>query len=236
MATSKLTKELKTKGWDRVANVYARDRRAGSMHHRFISDPALFAMIGEVTGKRVLDAGCGEGIISRKLAEKGAEVVGVDLSEKLIELAQKEVSKNHLGIKFYHASLTDLSTLEIGKFDMIVSNLVLHDLEPLDIVLDEFNKALKSNGELVLCLQHPMTNGEEYFEAGWHEYNWEGDYMTLAAYNRMLSDYINGLTKRGFMILEVIEPRPTKEGLQNEKLREWDKKPLFLLIKALKKD
>jgi len=226
--------ELKNKGLDRVADVYAYDRRTGSIHHRFISDPALFDLVGKISGKKILDAGCGEGFISRDLARRGAKVVGVDLSKKLLKLAQNEESKNPLGLNYHCASLNDLSCFSSGEFDMVIANLVLHDLETLEEALGEFNRVLKKNGELVISLLHPSIRRENYFQKGWYEFEWGGKYKTLASYHRTISDYVMALAKEGFLVEGMLEPRPIASGLKYKELQEWDRKPLFILIKTRK--
>ena len=50
----------------------------------------------DLRGARILDAGCGTGVLSRMLDERGAEVVGVDISEKLIEVAKNRSSLNKI--------------------------------------------------------------------------------------------------------------------------------------------
>jgi len=234
MGQKKLIDELKHKGWDRVADVYTHDRRTGSIHHRFISDPALFELVGKISGKKILDAGCGEGFISRELTRRGAKVVGVDLSKKLLKLAQNEEIKNSLGIDYYHTSLKDLSHFLSGEFDMVIANLVLHDLETLEEALGEFKRVLKRNGELVISLLHPSIRRENYFQKGWYEFEWGGKYKTLASYHRTISDYVMALTKEGFLLEEMLEPRPIASGLKYKELQEWDRKPLFILIKTRK--
>jgi len=234
MGQKKLINELKRKGWDRVADVYTHDRRAGSIHHRFISDPALLELVGKISGKKILDAGCGEGFISREFARRGAKVVGVDLSRKLLKLAQNEEIKNSLGIVYYHTSLEDLSHFLSGEFDMVIANLVLHDLETLEEAFSEFNRVLKRDGELVISLLHPSIRKEKYFQKGWYEFEWGGKYKTLASYHRTISDYIMALVREGFLVEEMLEPRPIASGLKHKELQEWNRKPLFILIKTRK--
>jgi len=229
-----LVGELKRKGWDRVADVYANDRRAGSIHHRFISDPALFELVGKVLDKKILDAGCGEGFISRELARRGAKVVGVDLSGKLLKLARNEEAKNPLGVSYHCASLNDLSRFPSGEFDMVIANLVLHDLEPLKETIVEFNRVLRRKGKLVISLLNPILKRENYFQKGWYEFDWGSKYKTLASYHRPISDYFMVLIKEGFLVEEILEPRPIASGLKYKELQEWNKKPLFIFIKTRK--
>ncbi|MDP3987969.1 MAG: class I SAM-dependent methyltransferase [Candidatus Levybacteria bacterium] len=232
---TKIVEEIKKKGWDRVAEVYSRDRRGGSIHHKYYNDPALLDLIRDVKGKKVLDAGCGEGILSRDLARKGARVTGIDLSNELIEFAKQEEERRPLGIRYFKSSLVSMSYLKDGEFDSVISSLVLHDLEPLEDVLREIYRVLRKSGEFCISLVHPMTKRDEkYFEKSWREFDWGGEYPTLASYHRTISDYINSFIKVGFSIEEVQEPRPLKEGLKYHELKMWNTCPLYILFKLRK--
>jgi 2-polyprenyl-3-methyl-5-hydroxy-6-metoxy-1,4-benzoquinol methylase len=194
----------------------------------------LFKLIGKISGKKILDTGCGEGFIARELSRKGARVIGVDLSKKLIKLAQNEETKNPIGVSYYCASLDDLSRFSQEEFDMIIANLVLHDLEPLKETISEFNRILKRKGNLIISLLNPILKREDYFRKDWYGFDWGGKYKTLASYHRPISDYFMVLIKEGFLIEKVIEPRPIVSGLKYKELQEWDKKPLFIFIKVKK--
>ena len=71
----------------------------------------------DLRGARILDAGCGTGVLSRMLDEKGAEVVGVDISEKLIEVAKNRSSLNK-NIEYFAGDMKEQS---FGNFDYIIA-------------------------------------------------------------------------------------------------------------------
>tara|TARA_B100002051_G_scaffold245015_1_gene252123 strand:+ start:201 stop:881 length:681 start_codon:yes stop_codon:yes gene_type:complete len=71
----------------------------------------------DLRGIRILDAGCGTGVLSRMLDEKGAEVVGVDISEKLIEVAKNRSSLNK-NIEYFAGDMKEQS---FGNFDYIIA-------------------------------------------------------------------------------------------------------------------
>ncbi|MOA36187.1 Magnesium-protoporphyrin O-methyltransferase [compost metagenome] len=83
--------------------------------------------MGSVENKKVLDAGCGEGYLSRMIAKGGASVTGVDYSQNMITIA-KSKSPEELKINFHHGNCEDLSFLQNESYDLIVSNMVIHDL------------------------------------------------------------------------------------------------------------
>lgn len=85
--------------WDDASESWANFVRGGKDYYRDeMNNPAAFKLIGNVRNKRVLDLSCGEGYNARLLAERGARVVGVDFSEKMIELA-KQTEKREAGHK-----------------------------------------------------------------------------------------------------------------------------------------
>ena len=71
----------------------------------------------DLRGTRILDAGCGTGVLSRMLDERGAEVVGVDISEKLIEVAKNRSSLNK-NIEYFAGDMKEQS---FGNFDYIIA-------------------------------------------------------------------------------------------------------------------
>jgi len=76
------------KEWDEGAESWVDFVRQGKDYYRDeLNNPATFKLIGDVKGRLVLDLACGEGFNTRILAEKGAKMVGVDFSAKLVQLA-----------------------------------------------------------------------------------------------------------------------------------------------------
>jgi magnesium-protoporphyrin O-methyltransferase len=71
----------------------------------------------DLKGSRILDAGCGTGVLSRMLDERGAEVVAVDISDKLIEVA-KNRSRSHRNIEYFSGDMKEQS---FGNFDYIIA-------------------------------------------------------------------------------------------------------------------
>ncbi|MHA2497311.1 MAG: class I SAM-dependent methyltransferase, partial [Candidatus Hodarchaeales archaeon] len=68
-------------------------RPEGTLHHRFILNPCIKELLEPVKGSYILDAGCGEGYLSRELANAGASVVGVDFSGRMIEKCKRAASE-----------------------------------------------------------------------------------------------------------------------------------------------
>src|SRR5439155_26292969 len=83
-----VTERVSRKSWDASAIWWAgRYGVHGDVNREWVIDPALFRLLGDIRGRRVLDAGSGTGYLSRLLADRGAKVVGVDHSARLLAVA-----------------------------------------------------------------------------------------------------------------------------------------------------
>jgi len=117
----------------------------------FVQRPSAIALLGGVKGKSVLDIGCGDGIISRMVAGRGAMVVGIDPSSKQIEIAQEEEKSVPLGIKYQIASIQTFAFSE--KFDSALAVMVLcyaNDLQELQSFFNQTFSLLKKGGSFVI--------------------------------------------------------------------------------------
>ena len=92
----------------------------------------------DLKGMRILDAGCGTGVLSRMLDERGAEVVGVDISDKLIDVAKNRSAANK-NIEYFSGDMKEQS---FGNFDYIIAMDSLIHYSPEDTVssISEFSK------------------------------------------------------------------------------------------------
>ncbi|PSM45467.1 methyltransferase type 11, partial [Chroococcidiopsis sp. CCALA 051] len=127
----------------------------GDSNRRLNSDPVLWNFVGDVRELRILDAGCGTGYLSRKLASQGAIVTAIDLSERMIEIAREKANQNGQNINFHVDNCETMDSLEDNFFNAIVSNYVLMDVPDLENTMRAFNRVLKVNGIAVVVFSHP---------------------------------------------------------------------------------
>src|SRR5690349_22732484 len=78
----------------------------GDFAHQYLLNPAIFAMPGNVTGKQLLDAGCGQGYLSRLLARRGAHVTGIEPTEGFYQIALQREEAKPLGISYLQQDLS----------------------------------------------------------------------------------------------------------------------------------
>lgn len=250
--------------WDQNADLWAEQVRKGWDYYReHFNNPAFFRFIGDPRGKTVLDAGCGEGHNTRLLARSGARVTGVDISQKMIELARQEEQRGPLGICYEVASFSDLSLFDDGSFDLVVSSMALMDGPDFGGATREILRVLRPGGELVFSISHPcfMTKGygwldedengyatkltvADYFRRQPYVERWrfkgpapkDAKPFAVPVFPRTLSEYVNTLIRTGFVLEEIAEPRPSKEACKRHPwLQKWrDHATLFLYIRAVK--
>lgn len=92
---------------------------------KYCDNYTLLQELGDLRGKSVLDVGCGEGYFSRLVKRLGAEsVMGVDLSEKMIDIAKRKEAREGLGISYACKDLTQLD-LPGQRFDVVICSFVL---------------------------------------------------------------------------------------------------------------
>ena len=227
-----------------------RDREVNA--NNIFEIPALFSLLPDLTGKTILDLGCGFGEHCKEFVNKGAaKVVGIDISTKMLEIAKKENSDPK--ITYLNMPMEDIDEIS-DKFDLVISSLALHYIEDFDGVVKRINNRLNPGGYFIFSQEHPLNtcytggsrwtvdeNGEKihanisnYCIEKENESSWFVD--NVKKYHRMFSTVINTLTENGFMIEKVVEPFPDEEIL--EKYPDYSDnlhKPDFLIIKSLKR-
>lgn len=106
-------------------------------------------------GKNVLDIGCGTGVLTLMLAEKNVNVIGVDASTKMLEVAQAKIQSKRIAdqVKLHHMSALELDDAFVDKsFDYIVSTLMFSELSggEQQFVLKQCRRMLKPSGTLII--------------------------------------------------------------------------------------
>jgi SAM-dependent methyltransferase len=168
----------------------------------------------------VLDVGCGEGQVARRVARLGAAVVGLDPT-----VAQLEVARTRAGGPHYVLATAEAMPVQDGSFDAALSCLVFEHLDPFEPAVAEIARALTPGGRFLLFLNHPLlqTPGsgwvidhmldEQYWRVGPylpddHAMEEVAPGVDLPFMHRRLSRYVNELASNGLFIERVEEPPP----------------------------
>lgn len=250
--------------WNRNADSWAAEVRAGhDVYREHYNNPAFLAFLGDLKDQRILDAGCGEGHNTRILAQRGAKMIGADISTRMIELAREAERSKLLGIRYEVASYTAMPEFAADSFDAVVSFMALMDGPDFPSAMREIFRVMRPGAQLCFSVIHPcfMTRGfgwirgesgretgytgAEYFNRQpWIE-RWkfskapgapQTQDFSVPRFDRILSDYINAVIATGFILKEIHEPRPTEEACRaNPWLVRWrEHMPLFFYVRAAK--
>lgn len=209
-----------------------------------VDDPASLAlldMLGPVAGLRLLDVACGHGRITRELARRGANVVGIDISGALISKARQSEQGEPLGIRYIHADVTAPGSLDDGGFDAAACNFGLSDIDDLDAAVSAISGALRPGGYFVFSILHPCFAGGKDISGAWPATGsyYREEYWTaqdarstlrqrVGANHRMLSTYIATFRRHGLWLDQLAEPLPNQDW---DPAHDADRKPVFLVAR-----
>lgn len=189
-------------------------------HNAYYERPATLSLLPNVTQLRVLDAGCGPGIYTQWLLDRGAEVVACDVTPKMVDITRQRVGDL---AEVYCADLDQpLSFAGDAQFDLVICPLVLDYLLDWYPVFREFFRVLKPGGILVFSCGHPTADfiysqeqkgdGANYFEVEDFVMEWRlfgKPYPVIQSYRRPLQAILNPLIEAGLVLDKVLEPQPT---------------------------
>ena len=118
---------------------------------------------GSLEGKRILDIGCGGGILSESLANEGAIVVGIDLAEAGLEVAKLHLLESGFDIDYQFISAENLTDSESESFDVITCLEMLEHVPDPSLIIDACSKLVKPNGRVFFSTIN--RNPKSYFFA-----------------------------------------------------------------------
>src|SRR5262245_54547282 len=147
--------------WDANAAFWDAHQGEGDLFQRDLIRPATERLLELQPGEAVLDLGCGNGAFSRRLAELGARVLGVDFSAALLALARQCTTRHADRIEYRQVDLADpaqLLTLGAQRFDAAVATMVFMDLSVLEPLARSLPTLLGPRGRLVFSVSHPCFN------------------------------------------------------------------------------
>ncbi|MBI1882649.1 MAG: class I SAM-dependent methyltransferase [Chlamydiae bacterium] len=141
--------------WDAVSKWYDQKvGKEGSEYHMEVLIPGLLQMLQPRKGEKILDLGCGQGVLCRTLAKEGVHMTGIDASPLLIESAKRYPEGKNL-IHYQAHEAQSLKGIPDTCFDAVVSLLAIQNMNPLESVMKEVTRVVKKRGHLLWVLNHP---------------------------------------------------------------------------------
>ena len=188
-------------------------------------DESQLGLLGDVSGLKVAVLGCGGGQDCIVLAKQGAQVIGIDLSDKQIEYGRRLADREGVLVTLLQGSVEDLGRIDDESQDLAVSVHALNYVERADRAFAETYRVLRPGAAFVFSVHHPTDatlEDEPPFGVSkpyWQvEQDWQWDFSESGAVARMRSwyrsvaDWFALLTDAGFRVERLLEPAPGEAG------------------------
>lgn len=208
---------------------------ASSGANNYYERPATISLIGDVSGKRVLEVGCGSGPLTKWLVDNGAEVVACDVSAEMLEIARSRVGDD---AELHHHDLAEpLTFLDDRSVDLVVASLVFHYLRDWVTPLRELHRVLRPSGSVVMSIHHPAWDWrnhcpENYFAIVQVSEVWVKPHP-VTFWRRPLTAATEAINKAGFLIDRLVEamPIPELETQDGSAFRELTTEPFLMHLR-----
>ena len=246
--------------WEPQAGWY--DQLLGERGNDFHSElvlPAVARQLDAKRGQRILDVGCGQGVLGRYLGEAGQQVVGVDASPSLIAAAIARAGSRE---KYVLGDARSLEKVLPGeRFDHAALVLAVQDLDPIEPVFTGIRQLVKPGGRLVIVMTHPCFRIPKRTSWGFDEENGvqfrrlEGYMSPLSlpirthpgqvantssttSFHRPMNHYLNALGATGLAVVGCEELCSHRRGTQGIRSSAEDRAakefPVFMVLTAVR--
>jgi SAM-dependent methyltransferase len=221
-------------------------RAAGAGLNEDLEQPALAALLPDVRDAHVLELGCGDGALARRLARAGAEeVVAVDASERMLAHADP-----HPRVRYLRADIEALDR-PAARADLVVSSLALHYVRDYAGLIGRIAGWLRPGGRLVFSIEHPVCTAarpmtgwllvsgvavwpvDHYGEETPRTQDWLG--RKVVKHHRRLATLVGQILAAGLTLTGLDEPRPSAEAVaRRPALAQHLRRPPLLIVAGRK--
>jgi len=173
--------------------------------------------------RRVLDIGCGEGQVARRIAALGAGVIGIDPTPSQVAVARARGGGPHYG-----RARGEALPCRDAAFDAVLLCLAIEHIDAFETAIQEVARVLEPGGRFVLLLCHPLLQapgsgwiddqilGEHYWRVGAYLHDDTmldnvADGVDLMFIHRPLSRYVHAMGEAGLLIDDMEEPSPPEQ-------------------------
>jgi ubiquinone/menaquinone biosynthesis C-methylase UbiE len=192
--------EKNSTSWGEVAGWYNKLLEEGEdTYQEKLIKPNLMRILAPKAGEQVLDVGCGQGYFSRVIAQAGAKVVGIDVSDELIKLAKNKAGDRET---YLMTSAEKMAGLTDNRFDAAICILALQNIKNMPVAIAEISRVLKKGGRCVIVLNHPtfrIPNAS----------GWAYDEKTNIQY-RNINKYLSEISQAVDMTQGITDPKKKK--------------------------
>jgi ubiquinone/menaquinone biosynthesis C-methylase UbiE len=247
-----LNEDSSTRSWNAIGDSWVLHADNNDYRNFFLM-PRMLEMLGDVSGRQILDLGCGEGGYSRQLKRRGANIIGADGSETLVRIARERAEAEKLDVQFICANANALETIADNSCDLVVAAMSLMDVEDYAGAVREIRRVLCNGGSLLMSITHPCFSGriaewerdpddkhhllffkvDHYFDREvWEDKITREFSAPVLRRHRPLQDYVQVLLREGFLLRDFCEAEPTVDELRkSDRFRKLTRVPYFLFMR-----
>ncbi|WP_165888254.1 class I SAM-dependent methyltransferase [Mannheimia granulomatis] len=222
-----------------------------------VEKPTMFSLLPSLKGKKVLDLGCGTGgHLAHYLSLGAAKVVGLDLSELMLQQAETELStqwQKGSDFSLYCLPMERLDEIEEGDFDVVTSSFAFHYIENFTDLLAKISVKMPACSTLIFSQEHPIVtcykegyrweknDAKQQVAYRLNYYRDEGErdrswfQQPFKTYHRTMASILNQLIQSGFEIIQVEEPMLAEQPEWQNEFKDLQHRPPLLFIKAQKR-
>lgn len=210
-----------------------------------IADETTLRLLGDLSGKRVLDLGCGVGRAAIAFARQGAKVLAVDPSADQVAAGRRAAEEAEARVEFHRSDPADLAFIRADGLDAAFSAFALAEVADLSRVFRQVHRVLKPEAPLVFSLPHPAftmfdPDGDDptravrsYFDRS--PTAWSRGDETVTDHRRPIAEVFTTLLRSNFRVDQVLEPEPSPGAARS---RHWtplmDRVPATVIFRARK--
>ncbi len=245
--------------WEQMAVAYDRFVSSPTSFSQAIEMPAVLETVGDLSGKTVLELGCGAGRFAFEFEKKGAVVVhAVDLSETMIALAEGKKRTNGSSVRFSTCSVDKLEGFSSASMDVVFASTLLHFIPDLKPVMQAVRRVLKPGGTVVFSLIHPvhaalypvelpegrlpeksdyvlkyLYKDKRAYVQPWIAFDKTIENFLCYSYHHTLEDYFEAFFGVGLQLKALVEPQPPAAWLETapNQYKAYMKAPNYLVVK-----
>ncbi len=244
--------------WDPLAEWYdGWMGQDGSRHHQLVL-PTVMELLDVQPHEKVIDLGCGQGVLAEPISKAGGEFTGIDVSDRLVNIAKQRHGSHGEFFVGNVTKLSQMSDLKPESFDKAVFLLSIQDIDPLLRAFQSASWILKPGGTLVILMTHPAfriprQSGWGFDEKRKLRYRRVDSYLTpntiplkpypgetgvSVSYHRPLQEYFKALREAGFIVNDLRE-LSTADWLNAQTVRAEARAvkeiPLFLALQCVRR-
>ena len=224
--------------WNACGAAFDRFTSTEDSYSENVERPVIESLLGDLSNTSALDLGCGSGTYATRLAARGAQVVGVDLSATMLGLARDRARTSEVALELLIADIARPLPFSSAQFDLVFTATALHYVEDLGSAVREIARVMRPQARLIASVLHPMNTAHfpvhlsndgsvdgwearaqwpsRYFGAARRsiETPWLGfgnvshEGRRLDCCHHTLSDYFAAMQSAGLRVAELREPCP----------------------------